>query len=164
MEEEEARLALLQTELNSIQNSIRGLDATTFQIKGWCVTTCLAVGGFAVAYHKPALLLIGGAAALGFYLINCQFKMIQRPFINRNLEIDSELKHTGIIQFLKGAGSFEVVGTAAQRYSPVSPRSISKRVRNGLPRFWFEASIFNTFSLYLFIAFCLMIEAIILLA
>lgn len=49
MEEEEARLALLQTELNSIQNSIRGLDATTFQIKGWCVTTCLAVGGFAVA-------------------------------------------------------------------------------------------------------------------
>jgi hypothetical protein len=80
LEEEEARLALLQTELNSIQNSIRGLDAITFQIKGWCVTTCLAVGGFAIAYHKPALLLIGEAAALGFFMINCQFKMIQRPF------------------------------------------------------------------------------------
>jgi hypothetical protein len=66
MEEEEARLALLQTELNAIQNSIRNFDSILLQIKGWCVTTSLAVGGFAVAYHKPALILVGLGAILGF--------------------------------------------------------------------------------------------------
>jgi hypothetical protein len=55
MTEEDARLALLQVELNGIQSSIRSLDTIDFQIKGWCVTTGLAVGGFAVAYKKPAL-------------------------------------------------------------------------------------------------------------
>ena len=38
MTEEDARLALLQTELNAIQNAITGLDVIIFQIKGWCVT------------------------------------------------------------------------------------------------------------------------------
>jgi hypothetical protein len=75
--EEDARLVLLQTELSGIQNAIRDLDKITFQIKGWCVTVSLAIGGFAVAYHQPALLIVGAGAVIGFYLVNCQFKMIQ---------------------------------------------------------------------------------------
>jgi hypothetical protein len=86
--EEDAKLTLLQTELNGIQAAIRSLDAIDFQIKGWCVTTGLAIGGFAVAYKKPALLLVGMAAVIGFYLVNCQFKSIQRAFIRRNSRID----------------------------------------------------------------------------
>lgn len=84
MTEEDARLVLLQTELGSIQSGIRGLDTITFQIKGWCVTASLAIGGFAVAYHKPALLIVGAGAVVGFYLVTCQFKLIQRAFIKRN--------------------------------------------------------------------------------
>jgi hypothetical protein len=80
MEEEEVRLALLQAELNSIQTSIRNHDSTTFQIKGWCVTTSLAVGGFAIAYHNPALLWVGGGAVVGFFMVNCHVKMFQRRF------------------------------------------------------------------------------------
>lgn len=64
MTEEEARLALLQTGLQAIQSAIRSLDTITFQIKGWCVTTALAIGGFAAAYHKPALLLVGAGPSL----------------------------------------------------------------------------------------------------
>jgi hypothetical protein len=55
VEEQDARLALLQTELNNIQSSIRALDTTILQIKGWCVTASLAIGGFAVT-RQGALL------------------------------------------------------------------------------------------------------------
>jgi hypothetical protein len=163
MTEEDARLALLQTELQAIQNAIRALDTITFQIKGWCVTTALAVGGFAVAYHKPALLLVGGAAVVGFYLVNCQFKYIQRNFIDRNYEIDSALRKTGVIEFLRGKGSLQVVGTAAPIWSK---RSLSpswfQRVRHHLLDLLSEGILPNTFGLYLFILVCLAVEAIIL--
>jgi len=164
MEEEEARLALLQTELNSIQTSIRSLDSISFQIKGWCVTASLAIGGIAIAYHNPALLLVGGGAVLGFFMINCHVKMYQHLFFVRNNRIDSELKNTGIMHVLKGAGSLDIVGTTDVRANPAGVMSITERIRKGFPRFWREARVINTFSLYLFIGLCLMIEGIILLS
>src|ERR1700722_15478051 len=97
MTEEEARLELLKTELNSIQSSIQNLDTIIFQIKGWCVTATLAIGGFAVSSRAPALTLIGIAAVMGFFLVNCQFKTIQRKFITRNAALASELRNLGIM-------------------------------------------------------------------
>lgn len=161
MHEEEVRLALLQAELSSIQNSIRNYEAITFQIKSWSVTTSLAIGGFAIAYHDPALIIIGIGAVVGFFLINCQFKMYQHYFINRNDEIDNDLKNAGIMKVLKGAGSIDIVGTAAVGFSSTG-LSIFDRIRARLPYFWHEVRVINTFNLYLFIAFCLMIEAIVL--
>jgi hypothetical protein len=164
MTEEDARLALLQTELQAIQSAIRGLDTITFQIKGWCVTTSLAVGGFAVAYHIPALLLVGGAAVIGFYLVNCQFKYIQRNFIDRNYEIDSALRKTGLMEFLRGHGGLQVVGTAAPLWKKRNlPSSWPGRVRHNLLDLLSEGLLPNTFGLYLFILVCLVVEAIILL-
>jgi hypothetical protein len=161
--EEEARLALLQTELNAIQSGIRGLDTVLMQIKGWCVTASLAIGGFAVAYHQPALLIVGAGAVVGFYLVTCQFRMIQRAFIERNIVIDSELRTTGIMQVLKGAGNFEILGTAPlDLKGRRSGLSYSAMIRSNLPAFWHEARMPNTFSLYLFIMACLIVEAIIL--
>jgi len=49
MEEEDARLALLIAELGAIQSQLQASDSRIFQIKGWCVTTSLAIGGFAAA-------------------------------------------------------------------------------------------------------------------
>ncbi len=112
MTEEDARLVLLQAELNAIQSAIRNLDTTMFQIKGWCVTAALAIGGFAVAYHKPSLLIVGIGAVIGFYLVDCQFKLVQRRFITRNRILDAELRATGVMQVLKGAGNIDIVGTA----------------------------------------------------
>lgn len=162
MNEEEVRLALLQTELGSIQNYISSFESIIFQIKSWCVTTSLAVGGFAIAYHIPALILIGEGAVLGFFLINCQFKMYQHHFIVRNDDIDSELKNTGIMEVLKGAGGIDIVGTSISGFS-TAHLSISRRVRRRLPDFLHEARVINTFSLYLFITLCFMVEVIILL-
>lgn len=162
MREEEIRLALLQTELSSIQNSIRSFESIIFQIKGWCVTTSLAVGGFAIVNHIPALILIGEGAVLGFFLINCQFKMYQHRFVARNDEIDSELKDKGIMKVLKGGGNIDIVGTTALGLS-TARLPVSARVRRRLPDFLHEAQIINTFSLYLFITLCFTIEAIILL-
>jgi hypothetical protein len=160
--EEEARLSLLQTELNSIQSAIRNFETVTLQIKGWCVTTSLAVGGFAVAYHKPALLLVGLGAVLGFFLINCQFKMFQRRFMEMNWRIDTEIKTVGLMPFLKGSGNFEVVGTASWDRSYYISSPIVEKIHRSLPEYWREIRAVNTFSLYLFIAFCLAIEATIL--
>lgn len=74
MTEEDARFELLKTELNAVQSSIQNLDTIVFQIKGWCVTAALAIGGLATSSHTPALALVGIAAVAGFFLVNCQFK------------------------------------------------------------------------------------------
>jgi hypothetical protein len=162
MAEEEARLALLQTELTSIQTTIRSLDETDFQIKGWCVTASLAIGGFAAAYHKPALLIVAFGAVTGFYLVNCQFKAIQRVFIRRNYEIDDELRKTGIMAVLKGAGNLDIVGTAAPRWNRSSDRTWWGHARHQFAKLSYEGVLLNTFSLYLFILACLIVEVVIL--
>jgi hypothetical protein len=162
MEEEDGRLALLQTELNNLQGAIRNMDSIILQIRGWCVTAALAIGGLAVTYHKPALLVVGEGAIAGFFLMNCQFRMFQRSAYRRNEAIDSELKKVGIIQFLRGAGTLEVVGTAIWGYGHLTGMSSMERIRRGLPDFWFEASRPSNFSLYLFLAVCLLAEFIIL--
>ena len=125
------------------------------------MTASLAIGGFAVAYHKPALLIVGAGAVVGFYLVTCQFKLIQRAFIKRNRTLDSELRTTGIMQVLKGAGNFDIVGTTPLEWSGVGS-SYSETIRNNLPAFWAEARMPGAFSLYLFILVCLGAEAIIL--
>jgi len=160
MTEEDARLALLQAELGAIQNAIRSLDTIEFQIKGWCVTTALAVGGFAVAYKKPGLLFVGMGAIIGFYLVNCQFKAIQRVFLNRNKAIDATLKSTGIMKVLRGEGDLDIVGTAAPDWG--TPSSMPDRVRHQVRRMLAEARLPNIFSLYLFVFVCLAVEAAVL--
>jgi hypothetical protein len=161
MTEEDARLALLQTELQAIQTAIRSLDAITFQIKGWCVTTALAIGGFAAAYHKPALLLVGAGAIIGFWIVNCQYKLVQRAFINRNHAIDSELKKVGIAEVLRGGGSLQIVGTARPEWRG-RDSSVLWRARVHFSELLSEARLPHTFGLYLFILACLTAEAIIL--
>jgi hypothetical protein len=161
MTEEDARFALLQTELNAIQSAIRGIDTIVFQIKGWCVTASLAIGGFAVAYHKPALLLIGAGAVVGFFIVNCQFKGIQRVFIDKNVSIDSTLRAAGIMDFLKDGSSPKIVGTALPTWKGRAS-SWRERMRHYLAVFTSEGLLPNTYSLYLFILVCLMTEALIL--
>jgi hypothetical protein len=163
MTEEDARLALLQAELNGIQSAIRSLDTIDFQIKGWCVTTWLAVGGFAVAYKKPELLFIGLATTIGFFLVNCQFKGIQRAFIRRNGIIHAELEKSGIMQFLKGSGSLHVLGTSRPQWDASTASSWISRAGGEVRRVLHEARFPNTFSLYLFIFACLAAESWILL-
>lgn len=155
MTEEEARLALLQNELNALQKGITGLDSITFQIKGWCVTVSLAIGGFAIAYHRAALLFVGAAAVLGFYLVNCQFKLIQRAFMERNDAINHELVIRGIMPVLKGETSFPIVGTGGVTPFLFGADTLRKR----LHRLWNQALQPDTFSLYLFILICLGVEA-----
>ena len=162
MTEAEARLALLQTELSSLAESIRSLDNTMFQIKGWCVTASLAIGGFAVAYHRPGLLIVGIGAVIGFYLVNCQFKMTQRAFIDRNLALDEELRTTGIMGVIKGAGDLDIVGTAIPGFKG-SGLGYNERIGVVFPAFVREARTPNTFSIYLFILVSLLIELIVLL-
>lgn len=161
MTEEDARLSLLIAELNTVQGAIRGLDTIDFQIKGWCVTVSLAIAGFAAAYHRPSLLIIGIGALFGFFLLNCQFKHIQRNFINRNYSIDTALRTAGIMQFLKGAGGLEVLGTAAPQWK-IPKGSKLRFERFALASILHEARLPITYSLYLFILACLTAEAIVL--
>ena len=161
MTEEDARLVLLQAELGALQSAIRSLDAIDFQIKGWCVTASLAIGGFAVAYKKTGLLAVGLGAIIGFYLVNCQFKAIQRVFLKRNQAIDATLKSAGIMKVLRGEGDLDIVGTAAPDWG-ASGLSASHRLRNELRRMLAEARLPNTFGLYLFIFVCLAVEAAVL--
>jgi hypothetical protein len=157
VDEADARLALLQTEINVIHDGIRYLDAITFQIKGWCVTASLAIGGFAVAYHLPALLLVGAVAVPGFFLIDCQFRVYSHDNYDRNRAIDAELRKVGIMQLLRDESNFYITGTAIP--PPSNPPSLRARAKQ-LLRIVSEP---QTFGLYLFILVCLGIEALVLL-
>jgi len=125
------------------------------------VTAALAIGGFAAAYRKPALLFVGIGAVIGFYLVDCQFKVIQRAFITRNRLIDAELKATGIMPFLKGAGAIDVVGTMNLQWNHSNGRYARRAVRY-LSDLWLEARLPNVFGLYLFILVSLIVETVIL--
>lgn len=164
VEEEAARLALLQTELNSIQSAIRSLDVTILQIKGWCVTASLAIGGFAVTSHRPFLVLVGEAAVLGFFIVNCQFRAFQRAFVNRNLDIDAELRRSGIMEVLKGRGAFEIVGTASSGASSRPEGAAAEKINSVWPLIWFEVQRAANYSIYVFLAACLLVEGTVLLA
>jgi hypothetical protein len=161
LQEEDARLALLQTELNAIQSGIRALDTIIFQVKGWCVTASLAIGGFAVAHHQPALLIVGVGAVVGFFLVNCQFKTFQRAMIDRNKAIDADLRDNGIMEVLKGGGSLEIVGTAPVKLDGLAVADV--RFGRMLRALWGEARLAHTFGLYSFILVCMFIEAVFLL-
>jgi hypothetical protein len=89
--------------------------------------------------------------------------MYQHHFIAWNDRIDSELKKIGIMEALKGAGSIDILGTTNVGFQ-TSQLSITERVRVRLPSFWHEVSVINTFNLYLFITFCFLVEAVILLS
>jgi hypothetical protein len=161
MEEEDARLALLIAELGAIQSQIQAADSRIFQIKGWCVTTSLAIGGFAAAYHRPSLLIVGAGSVLGFYLINCQFRYYWRLADEHNRTIDAELKRAGIMTVLKGKAKFEVVGTGTVR-TLAFKASAGGRTRRYTQRLLHEAFLPNTFGLYVFILFCFTLEALVL--
>jgi hypothetical protein len=162
MTEEEARLELLKAELNAVQSSIQSFDTIVFQIKGWCVTVALAIGGFAVSGHTPALTLIGIAAIIGFFLMNCQFKTIQRKFIRRNAALAGEVSSVGIMQVLQGAGTLAITGAAVPEFRRRAGLPFRDWARSSLYEIGYEASLANTFSLYLFLFACLAVEAIIL--
>lgn len=162
MTEEEARLELLKTELNAVQSSIQNFETIVFQIKGWCVTVVLAIGGFAISSHAPALTLVGIVAAIGFFLLNCQFKAIQRKFIKRNNELFSELSSVGIMQVLKGAGTLQITGAAIPEFRRTPARPFGVWIRSAFAEIGYEAGLANTFSLYLFLLACLVLEATIL--
>jgi hypothetical protein len=151
MTEEDARLALLQTELSAIQSSIISFDSITFQIKGWCVTVALAVGGSAIVSRQPALIPLGLAAVIGFLALNCQFKVLQRMFIRRYDALDAAIKEMGIVEFLQGQGSIGITGTFVPNFN-----------YNFASSLWNEARQPNTFTLHLFVFAALTIEAIIL--
>lgn len=164
MTEEDARLELLKAELKAVHSSIQGFDTIVFQIKGWCVTVVLAIGGFAVSSHAPALTLVGIVAVVGFFLLNCQFKAIQRSFIKRNAELARELSGVGIMQVLKGGGTLEIIGTAIPNFNRAAILASEEKVREMAAQLLYEARLPNTFTLYLFLFACLALEAIMLFA
>jgi len=161
VEDEDAMLALLNTELAAIETAIRSLDSIGFQIKGWAVTASLAIGGFAVSNHQAALLLVGGGAIFGFWLVDCQFKTIQRPFILRNRALADDLREFGVAKVLRGLGTVKVLGVPdvfTTRITGWQFSSIHRYIRSIL----IEATTPSVFGLYTFLLVAMGIEALLL--
>jgi hypothetical protein len=157
----QARLALLQTELTAIETAIRSLDTIGFQIKGWAVTAALAIGGFAITEHKRTLLLVGAAATIGFWLVDCQFKAIQRPFIRRNRALADQLRNSDITGILAGHGKVKVLGVPDIYEGRTDKWAFANIIRYA--RSIRDAAIAPTvFVLYVFILLAMALEALLL--
>ena len=161
MEEMEARLALLKYELEALQTSIRAFDTILFQIKGWCVTATFAVAGFTVTSNRPALLFVGVAATIGFWLVDALYKSTQRVFILRNRDLEQGICASSVVSTLtddelrgpKIAMAFSRRQFAGSR----GPRVVQK-----LGVVLTEAFAPLTFGLYLFIVASLGVEGLLL--
>ena len=84
MDEAEARFELLKGEIEAVRSGIRSLDEVLVQVKSWCVTVTSAVAVAAVTVDVPAILWVGVGAAIVFWLVEAQFKSVQRTFIERD--------------------------------------------------------------------------------
>jgi hypothetical protein len=161
MDESAARLALLQGELVSIESSIRGFDTIAFQVKGWCVTTALAIAGIAAAGH-PQLLLVGVGSVVGFWLVDSQNRSIQRVFIDRAKTIRESIRKDGIAGVLAGQSDLSILGSPDIITGAMPTRGqfglYSRRYSH---RILYEAVQVHTMSLYLFLLLCLCVEAVI---
>jgi hypothetical protein len=160
MDEQEARLALLQAELSSVESSIRAFDTIAFQVKGWCVTATLAIAGFAANEHR-ILLTIGFAAVLGFWMVDSQNRYIQRRFISRNKHLRQNLRANGLMTVLDGGGSIPILGSPDVFAAELGPRpsrlSNTIRYARGVLH---EALLPHTLGLYLFLIACLGVQAV----
>jgi hypothetical protein len=105
------------------------------------------------------LLAVGAGAVLGFYLINCQFRYYWRLADRHNRALDAYLKRVGVMKVIKGAGDIDIVGTTAVRLSEKEPITGGRLYRYSR-RIAYEATLANTFAIYLFILICLGLEAI----
>lgn len=101
-------------------------------------------------------------ALTGFFLLNCQFKAVQRVFIRRNAELARELGSAGIMQVPKGAGTLKIIGAAIPDSDRAAGLSLEEKFRAMVSQLRYEACLPNTFTLYLFLFACLALEAIIL--
>jgi hypothetical protein len=96
VDEIEARFDLLKSEREAIQAGIRNYDVLSFQIKGWCITIATAGSGVAISSHDRALVSVGLAATVCFYLVDAYFRSLQGVFIDRDDFIEAQLKRTSV--------------------------------------------------------------------
>lgn len=123
MDETTAKFELLKLELQSIQAGIRGMDTIMFQIKGWCVTVAVATAGVALTSSHIELVAVGGAAVVGFWLVDAHYKSMQRIFIDRDDRIEEVLARQEPLAAL-AAGQLHVPGLASSFRNPASLRSL----------------------------------------
>jgi hypothetical protein len=160
--ETSAQLELLKVELASIQGGIRGLDTILFQIKGWCVTICVAVAGVALATKSPELLLVAAGAIIGFWLVDAHYKAVQRVFIERDTHIEVCLKGRKPIEVLR-SGDLTVPGLASG-FQFSGGFTLRSSLVPHFTRLWREAKVPMGFSFYAVLTVLLSALGVILLA
>lgn len=83
--------ALLEREYFHIQKALDSFDSKSLMIKAWSVS--LSMAGIGVAYMEtaPVLLLLSGASALLFWVIEGLWKTFQYAYYARIFEIEGYL-------------------------------------------------------------------------
>jgi hypothetical protein len=161
MDADEARFHLLLKELDSIQQGIQAMDNSMFKIKGWSITLAAAAAGLAANERRPLIAVIGMVTAVCFWLLEGNYKALQRTYIVRDLAIEGALRGVDDpIAVLRNnhAYSLKVPGLASS-FLRNEPTYWAKR-RAELARSWHEALKPIVFSLYLFIVLCLALEMV----
>lgn len=91
-DEDRQRLFSLATaELAMLQDAIRAYDSLIFQVKGWAITIAGVAAGIAAAQERFVAVL-GVFSALGFWVIEAHFKLLQRQFIVRSVTVEAALR------------------------------------------------------------------------
>ena len=82
---------LLEREYFHIQKALDSFDSKSLMIKAWSVSLSMAGIGAAYVESKPGLLLLAGASALLFWIIEGLWKTFQYAYYARIFEIEGFL-------------------------------------------------------------------------
>ncbi|NOZ90740.1 MAG: hypothetical protein GXO60_05605 [Epsilonproteobacteria bacterium] len=80
---------VLLKEFELLNSIIKDLDTRIFQIKSWSISIFSAIIGLSILNNKPILLFIPLITSLLFWVIEGLYKMYQKIFIERLLEIEN---------------------------------------------------------------------------
>jgi hypothetical protein len=83
---------LLKQEIDAAQQGIRTYDNILFVIKGWAITIFAAFVVFATQADEPRYILLCLLSVMMFWLIDVTFKIIQRIYRARYVQIEKYLQ------------------------------------------------------------------------
>ena len=88
----EKTIDLLLAEYLQLQRTVEDFDGRALTIKAWSVTLSAAGLGAAYVHSQPFVLVISGASALLFWLVEASWKVNQQAYYLRIRDIESAMK------------------------------------------------------------------------
>lgn len=96
------QLETLRMEWKTVQDGIGRIDGLVFLLRGWAISFCSAVIGFAYVSSDPLPPRLAVIPLICLWLLDALFKSFQRVYISRSGEIEAYLSSPVFVEDWQG--------------------------------------------------------------